>query len=51
RVEWTELTAEEHPLQSRAINSLANLPVLKYSGAMMLKGSAQLNVGDSRVLP
>lgn len=50
-VEWTELIAEEHPLQYRAITCLANLPVLKYSYAMMLKGSARLNVGDSRVLP
>ena len=49
-VEWTELTAEEHPLQCRAITCLANLPVLKYSYAMMLKGYARLNVGDSRVL-
>jgi len=39
------------PAVSRAISSLANLPVFRYSGAVMLKGYARLNVGDSRILP
>lgn len=51
RIDWTQLAAEEHPLQARAISSLASLPVLGYAGAVMLKGSARLNVGDSMSLP
>lgn len=51
RIDWTELTAEEHPLQAGAISSLANLPVSGYTAAVMLKGYARLNVGDSRILP
>lgn len=50
-VEWTVLTQQQHPLQYGIISALAGLPVLKYTDAMMTKGSAQLNVGDSRILP
>lgn len=49
-VRWTKLTAEQHPLQYVIIDALANLPVLKYTGALLSKGVAKLNVGDSRVL-
>ncbi len=50
-VEWTALTYEQHPLQVRIIGSLAALPVKKYTSAVMAKGVARLNVGDSRILP
>lgn len=48
---WTKLTAAEHPLQWPIIAALADLPVKSPFTAMMFKGSAQLNVGDSRALP
>ena len=50
-LQWTKLTPEQHPLQWRIIHSLASLPVLQYAGAVMVKGKARLNVGDSRILP
>lgn len=49
-IRWTKLTSEQHPLQHHIIEALANLPVLKYANAMLLKGTVKLNVGDSRVL-
>ena len=48
---WAPLSYEQHPLQARIIASLAGLPVLRYLGGQMVKGTARLNVGDSRVLP
>lgn len=50
-VQWTQLTPEQHPLQSHIIKALAELPLVKYTKAMMIKCSAQLNVGDSKILP
>jgi len=50
-VQWTQLTPEEHPLQSNIIKALAELPLVKYTNAMMIKCSARLNVGDSKILP
>ncbi len=51
RIEWTPLTAEQHPLQWSIIGALAELPVVKYTSASMSKSWARLNVGDSRSLP
>jgi acetoacetate decarboxylase len=48
---WTELAPEQHPLQWRIVNTLAGLPVIRSTGAMMVKTTARLNVGDSRTLP
>ncbi len=48
---WTKLSSAQHPLQWFIINALAELPVVKYRNAIMTKGSARLNVGDSRILP
>lgn len=49
-VEWIPTPPERNPLQARIIASLAGLPVERYRGGMMIKGTARLNVGDSRVL-
>ena len=49
-IRWTPLTQEQHPAQSRIITSLAGLPIKGYESAVMIKGSARLNVGDSRIL-
>lgn len=51
KLTWTTLSYEQHLLQFRVIGALAGLPVIKYLGAAMSKGCAQLNVGDSRILP
>lgn len=50
-VRWTQLTPEQHPSQSHIIKALAELPLVKYTDAMMIKSSARLNVGDSKILP
>lgn len=50
-VTWTEVTPEQHPLQWKIINTLAGLPVVGFTGATMMKTTARLNVGDSRILP
>ncbi len=47
---WTKLTFEQHPLQHHIIEALANVPIVRYTNAMLLKGLAKLNVGDSRIL-
>lgn len=49
-VKWTKLTPEQHPLQYHIIEALAGLPVVKYTIAMLSKGIAKLNVGDSKIL-
>lgn len=51
RIEWTRLTPEQHPLQSNIIDTLAGLPIVKYTSAFMIKGSSRLDVGDSKILP
>ena len=51
RVRWHPFTLEMNLVQFSAICSLSNLPVLRYLPALMTKGSARLNVGDSRTLP
>jgi len=51
KLTWTELTEEQHLLQCGIIRAMSRLPVVKYFGAAMAKASAQLNVGDSRILP
>ena len=50
-LQWTKLTPEQHPMQSHIIKALADLPIVKYTNAMMLKCSDSLNVGDSKILP
>lgn len=50
-VQWTRLTQEQHPLQSHIIKALTELPLVKYTNALMIKCAAQLNVGDSKALP
>ncbi len=50
-IRWTRLTQAQHPLQFYIIDALAGLPLLKYRGAAMMKGTSRLNVGDSRRLP
>ena len=50
-LQWTKLTPEQHPLQSHIIKALADLPIVQYTNAMMVKCSASLNVGDSKILP
>jgi len=47
---WTPLTQHLHPLQNHIIQSLADLPIRKYTEAMMIRCSASLNVGDSKIL-
>lgn len=51
KLTWVALSHEQHLMQFRIIGALAGLPVVKYLGASMTRGSAQLNVGDSRALP
>jgi hypothetical protein len=50
-INWPQFPLEMNLLQYKIINTLANLPVLEYKNALMIKGSAILNVGDSRLLP
>jgi acetoacetate decarboxylase len=50
-IQWTKLTQEQHPLQFKIISTLADLPILKHVSVAMAKGTARLNVGDSRILP
>ena len=50
-VQWTQLTPAQHPSQSHIIKALAELPLVKYTDAMMMKCAARLNVGDSKILP
>jgi acetoacetate decarboxylase len=49
-VKWTKLSAEQHPLQHHIIKALADLPVIRYTNAMISKGLVKLNVGDSKIL-
>lgn len=49
-VRWNKLTFEQHPLQHYIIQALADLPVIGYTNSIVLKGTARLNVGDSRIL-
>lgn len=51
KIEWTRLTQEQHPLQSRIIDTLSALPIVKYTNSLMIKGVSRLNVGDSKMLP
>ena len=51
RVTWHPLSAAQHFVQWGIIAALAGLHVKRYLGATMFKGSARLNVGDSRMLP
>lgn len=51
KLTWVALSHEQHLMQFRIIGALAGLPVVRYLGASMTRGSAQLNVGDSRALP
>jgi acetoacetate decarboxylase len=46
-IEWVRFDLEMNMLQFRIISEMSRLPILKYVRAMMLKGSARLNVGDS----
>ena len=50
-VEWTGLSYEQHPLQTRIIRSLEALPIRRFTSASMAQGIVRLNVGDSRILP
>lgn len=50
RIEWMRFDLEMNMLQFRTIISMSELPVLKYKKALMMKGSARLNVGNSRSL-
>jgi len=50
-IKWYPLTLEQNLVQFRIISTLANLPVIRYLPAKMMKGSSRLNVGDSRPLP
>lgn len=50
RINWLKFDLEINMVQFRIINAMSSLPVLKYSKALMMKGSARLNVGDSRSL-
>jgi len=50
-VEWTGLSYEQHPLQTRIIRSLEALPIKRVTSASMAQGIVRLNVGDSRILP
>lgn len=49
-IRWTKLTPEQHPLQHNIIAALADLPVVKYTNAMLSRGMVKLNVSDSRTL-
>ncbi len=51
KLNWTQLTQEQHLLQCGIILAMSRLPVVKYLEATMVKATAQLNVGDSRILP
>lgn len=50
KAEWLSFDMEMNMLQFRTISTMSGLPVLKYSKALMMKGAARLNVGDSRSL-
>lgn len=50
-IKWTPLSLEQNMLQFRIISTLAQLPVVKYTTAQIIKGSSRLNVGDSKILP
>ena len=49
-IEWLKFDPEMNMLQFRIISEMSRLPILKYERAMMLRGYARLNVGDSRSL-
>ena len=51
KLTWHPLSSEQHLVQCGVIAALAGLPVVRYLDAGMSKSSAQLNVGDSRILP
>ena len=50
KIDWLKFDPEMNISQFRIISIMSGLPVLKYGKAMMMKGSARLNVGDSRSL-
>ena len=50
KVNWQKFDLEMNMIQFRIISTISSLPVHKYSKALMMKGSARLNVGDSRSL-
>ncbi|MDD4160458.1 MAG: acetoacetate decarboxylase family protein [Synergistaceae bacterium] len=50
KIEWQKFGLEMNMLQFKIINSMSELPVHKYSKALMMKGAVRLNVGDSRSL-
>ena len=50
KIDWLKFDLEMNIQQFRIISAMSGLPVLKYKKALMMKGSARLNVGDSRSL-
>lgn len=49
-IEWLKFDLEMNMIQFRIISTISALPVHKYGKALMIKGAARLNVGDSRSL-
>ncbi|MGD9666645.1 MAG: acetoacetate decarboxylase family protein [Synergistaceae bacterium] len=50
KIDWQKFDPEMNMIQFRIISTISALPVHKYEKALMMKGSARLNVGDSRSL-
>jgi acetoacetate decarboxylase len=42
RVDWNHVTWEQNPTQFHIVNALANLPILEYRPAIIMKGSTNL---------
>ncbi len=51
RLSWTDLGEERYPVLWKVAGELAALPVVRWLEGSMFKGSARLNVADSRALP
>ena len=50
KVKFNAVTWEEAPLSYLAMNGLTTFPILEYKGAIMTRGSSQLNIHKQRVL-
>jgi hypothetical protein len=46
RVDWQHLTWEQNPTQFHIVNALADLPVLAWLPAMVVKGSTNLIIPE-----
>ncbi|HOJ96749.1 MAG TPA: acetoacetate decarboxylase family protein [Methanospirillum sp.] len=50
-VQWTELTAQQHPMQYPIIHTLASLPIYEYLGGNFLRGKSWMRMDLAYSLP